>query len=140
MRTPGRITRRAPACATRPHHPAPRRILSLGQPSVGFTSAKTAAKRDFVAAYVEAMRKAGLRVGLYLLASRLRVPAYWAGPVKDPEGWRRYVDTIHAQVRELCTNYGAIDVFWFDGCWPYDPPSWRAEELLATIRELQPAF
>lgn len=105
-----------------------------------FTSVKTAARRDFVAAYVKGMRKAGLRVGLYYSLLDWRFPAYWAGPVKDPDGWKRFIDYIHAQVRELCVNYGKIDVLWFDGCWPYDPPSWRSEELLAMIRKLQPGI
>jgi alpha-L-fucosidase len=105
-----------------------------------FTSVKTAAKRDFVAAYVKAMRKAGLRVGLYYSLLDWRIPAYWAGPENDPEGWARFIEYVHAQVRELCTGYGKLDVLWFDGCWPYDPPSWRSEELIAMIRKLQPGI
>lgn len=108
--------------------------------TTGFTSVRTAAKRDFVAEYVKAMRKAGLRVGLYYSLLDWRLPAYWAGPVKDPDGWKQFIDYIHAQVRELCVNYGPIDVLWFDGCWPYDPPSWRSEELVAMIRRLQPGI
>jgi alpha-L-fucosidase len=105
-----------------------------------FTSVKTAARRDFVAAYLKAMRKAGLRLGLYYSLLDWRVPAYWAGPRKDPEGWARFIEYVHAQVRELCTNYGSLDILWFDGCWPYDPPSWRSGELIAMIRKLQPGI
>ncbi|RLE96381.1 MAG: alpha-L-fucosidase, partial [Thermoprotei archaeon] len=39
---------------------------------------------------------------------------------------------------ELCSNYGRIDVLWFDGAWPYKPEDWRAEELLTKVRKLQP--
>jgi alpha-L-fucosidase len=42
------------------------------------------------------------------------------------------------QVRELLTNYGRIDLIWFDGQWEHSPQEWRAAELAAMIRELQP--
>ncbi len=103
-----------------------------------FTSVKTATKRDLVADFVEGMRRAGLRVGLYYSILDWRFEAHWNGPEKDPEDWRRYVEYIHNQVKELCTNYGKIDVLWFDGDWPYDPPAWRSEELLGMIYKLQP--
>jgi len=105
-----------------------------------FTSVKTVARRDFMADYVVACRRAGLKVGLYYSLLDWRMPAYFDGPVKNPEGWREFITYVHAQVRELCTNYGKVDVIWFDGCWPYDPESWKSEELIAMIRELQPGI
>jgi alpha-L-fucosidase len=64
------------------------------------------------------------------------------------------VDEVHAQVRELMTNYGPIDILWYDGAgvpgrqthgmWGGKPieasPSafWRSEELNAMARALQP--
>ena len=104
------------------------------------TSAKTAAKRDIVGEFVAGMRKAGLKVGLYYSLLDWSVPAHWNGPEKDPKGWAAYIEYIHTQVRELCTNYGKIDVLWFDGAWPYDPPSWKSEELLSMIYYLQPGI
>jgi alpha-L-fucosidase len=43
-------------------------------------------------------------------------------------------------VRELLTNYGRIDVIWFDGHWERPLTQWRAKELAAMIRELQPGI
>jgi alpha-L-fucosidase len=71
------------------------------------------------------MRAAGLRADLYYLLLDWRIPAYWPGPEKDPEGWTRFIEYVRAEVRELCTGYGRLDVLWFDGCRPYDPRSWR---------------
>ena len=35
--------------------------------------------------------------------------------------WLSYLDFYQGQIRELCTNYGKIDGFLFDGYWPHRP-------------------
>lgn len=105
-----------------------------------YTSASQAAGRDFVREYVDAFRAEGLRVGLYYSLADWRIPAYWEGPAHDPAGWERFCSYVHAQVRELVTNYGRLDVLWFDGAWPHSAEDWRAAELVAMIRELQPGI
>ncbi len=105
--------------------------------------------RDLIAEYVRAVRAAGLRVGFYYSLLDWRFKSYWDGPRKDPEGWRKMVDYVHAQVRELMTNYGKIDILWYDGSWPsgcWDFKNdwndrtvfWRSKELNAMVRKLQP--
>ena len=100
-----------------------------------FTSVKCAARRDLVGEYVEAVRRAGLRVGLYYSLLDWRYPAYFKGPEKDPPGCATFREYVHAQVRELCTNYGRIDVLWYDGAWPYGPDAWDSKQLNATVRD-----
>ena len=103
-----------------------------------YSSAAQAPRRDFVREYVEAFRAAGLHVGLYYSLLDMRIPAIFDGPKNDPDGWARFRDYCHNQVRELLTNYGRIDEFWFDGAWPRSQGDWRSRELLAMMRELQP--
>jgi len=103
-----------------------------------FTSAKTAAKRDFVAEYVEACRRVGMRVGFYYSLLDWRWPAYWEGPDKNPDEWAEFREYVHAQVRELMTNYGKIDILWYDGAWPHSSDAWHSERLNAMVRALQP--
>ncbi len=103
-----------------------------------YSSAAQAPKRDFVRDYVEAFRAAGLRVGLYYSQLDWRLPAYWEGPEHDPEGWQMFRDYVHGQVRELLTNYGKIDVMWFDGTWPHSAKDWGSLELVQMMRSLQP--
>jgi alpha-L-fucosidase len=93
-----------------------------------------------VGEYVEAFRSAGLRVGLYYSLADWRVPAYWDGPEGDLEGWGVFRDYVHNQVRELLTNYGQIDVLWFDGAWPHDQAAWKSVELVEMMRTLQPGI
>jgi alpha-L-fucosidase len=103
-----------------------------------YTTASQAPKRDFVREYVEAFRAAGLRVGLYYSLADWRIPAYWDGPQHDPAGWDTFRAYVHGQVRELLTNYGKIDVIWFDGAWPRAQEEWQSAELVKMMRSLQP--
>lgn len=103
-----------------------------------FTSVKSAAKRDFIAEYVEACRKAGLRVGFYYSLLDWRWPEYWEGPTKNPEGWAKFREYVHEQVRELMSNYGKIDILWYDGAWPYTSEDWQSQRLNSMVRSLQP--
>jgi alpha-L-fucosidase len=108
-----------------------------------FTSAKTAARRDFVAEYVDACRNAGLKVGLYysLTDWRWRECVEGTPRVMQHENVNsEIVDYVHEQVRELCANYGKIDIMWYDGPWPYDADAWRAEQLNAMVRKHQPGI
>jgi len=103
-----------------------------------YTSARQAPGRDFVREYLEAFRAAGLRVGLYYSLADWRIPAYWDGPDRDPEGFAAFREYVHNQVRELLTDYGHLDVIWFDGAWPHSQEDWRSAELVDMIRSLQP--
>ena len=94
--------------------------------------------RDYVAAYVRAFRRAGFKVGLYFSTADWSQPAYFEGPRRDPRAFRAFIDYTHAQIRELCSAYGKIDIFWFDGVWPYTAREWRARDITALIRRLQP--
>jgi len=109
-----------------------------------FTSVKAAAKRDFVADYVKAVRKAGLKVGFYYSLLDWRFEGYH-DRAAHPESAKAMVEQAHAQVRELMTNYGKIDILWYDGGWVPGVKSgdetaefWQAKKLNAMVRELQP--
>ena len=113
-----------------------------------FTSVQRGCRRDIVREYVEAARAAGLKVGLYYSLLDWRYPGYFE-PEKYPENKEALVDYVHHQVRELMTNYGRIDLLEYDGGWladyPDDSPEkrigfWRARELNAMVRELQPGI
>jgi len=59
----------------------------------------------------------------------------------QPRDFSKYLDYFHAQVRELLTNYGTIDIIWFD--FSYDGmrgEKWRATELIKMVRALQPGI
>ncbi len=113
-----------------------------------FSIAQTPYEGDIVGEYVEAAREEGLRVGFYHSLSDWHHPDYPAFREEDKpyfsflgrrsETWDAYIDVLFGQVRELLTNYGAVDVLWFDGQWERTVEEWRADELVSMIRELQP--
>jgi len=110
-----------------------------------FNTVKSVAKRDLVREYVDACRRAGLRVGLYYSVMNWQQPAIYDGPNENPAAWKVMVDETHAQVRELMTNYGSIDMLWYDGTVvPNIQDSgmqarfWRSYDLNAMVRQLQP--
>ena len=103
-----------------------------------FTSTRTAARRDLVAEYAEACHKAGMPMGFYYSLGSWRFPGLTEGkPVQDLSVYGEMVEQTHAQVRELCTNYGKIDILWYDGAYP-DQKIFRAAKLNAMVRRLQP--
>jgi alpha-L-fucosidase len=50
----------------------------------------------------------------------------------------RFVDYIHAQIRELMTNYGKIDILWYDVAWPLEAAGWESEKMNEMVFKLQP--
>jgi alpha-L-fucosidase len=108
--------------------------------------------RDLVGEFVDAFRAQGLRIGLYYSLPDWHHPDYPAltdddrpygfGTTRrsEPDAWDRYVAYVFGQIEELLTGYGRIDALWFDGAWERSPGEWRAHDLEARIRELQPAI
>jgi len=72
-----------------------------------FTAPRTAAKRDLIADYVTAFRKAGLKIGLYYSLMDWRFPGYF-DPEKHRDSAEAMIQQYHAQVRELMSNYGKM--------------------------------
>lgn len=82
----------------------------------GFTTWNYGAKRDFVKEYTDSCRAAGLRVGVYYSPMDWRFPGYFA-PKVEVESAQRMKKQCYDQVRELMSNYGKIDILWYDGGW-----------------------
>ena len=93
--------------------------------------------RDLVAEYVEAARAEGLRVGFYYSLMDWHHPD-GARCAQDEAARQRFVEYTHGLIRELLTNYGKIDVLWYDVSWPLDAAGWESERMNKMVFELQP--
>jgi alpha-L-fucosidase len=102
-----------------------------------YCATKQGPKRDLIREYVEAARAEGLRVGFYYSLMDWHHPD-GARCATDPEARKRFVAYTHGLIRELMTNYGKIDILWYDVSWPLDRAGWESEKMNAMVRELQP--
>jgi alpha-L-fucosidase len=116
-----------------------------------YKSTNTKSGRDLVREFLDAFREEGLKVGLYYSLIDWHHPDYPAygdefHPMRDNEAYKRdpstfgrYLDYMHGQIRELLTGYGKLDIMWFDFSYgEMKGETWRATELMETIRSLQP--
>lgn len=123
----------------------------------------TPADRDLIREYVDAFRAEGLHIGFYYSLIDWHHPDFTIDPLhprrddadakeqNEGRNMRRYAEYMRNQVTELLTNYGKIDVLWFDFSYSQNKGTgdkswqvgkgkddWEAEELLALARKLQP--
>ncbi len=100
--------------------------------------------RDPMKELSEACRKYGLKFCFYYSIMDWHHPDYT--PRRDWEkdrpvtgaDFRRYVDYMKAELKELLTNYGEIGVLWFDGEWENTWNENYGKELYSWCRSLQP--
>lgn len=126
-----------------------------------YKSTKSPAGRDVLRPMVDAFRKKNLRVGLYhslidwhhehfVLDDKI-------GPYREHKDREqlivgrdqgKYAEYLYNQTKELLTEFGKIDVLWYDFSYPdkenrgpafgKGKDDWQSEKLLKLIRELQP--
>lgn len=127
---------------------------------------KTPFGRDLVKEYTDAFRKAGLHVGFYYSLIDWHHPDFPidalhprrndanAEELDKGRDMKKYAEYMRNQVTELLTNYGKIDILWFD--FSYTSPEkdrvkpwmqfgggkgkdqWESEKLIEVARKLQP--
>ncbi len=119
-----------------------------------YKATNTLAGRDLVREYVDAFRAEGIHIGFYYSIIDWYHPDFTIDkvhPMRENQEERaknaqrdmkRYAQYMRDQVTELLTNYGKIDVLWFDFSYPGEDgkghEDWESEKLLETVRSLQP--
>ena len=107
--------------------------------------------KDLLRPMVDAFRGRGLKTGFYHSLLDWHHPDYTVDdfhPMRDNPAAReanaqkdfaRYVEYLHGQTRELLTEFGEVDILWYD--FSYEgkgKEQWHSEKLIRMIRELQP--
>ena len=130
-----------------------------------YKSTKTPFGRDLVKEFSDACHEAGMKCGFYYSLLDWHHPDYtmdyWypgcKGKTKEEfavlnkgRDFSKYVAYLHDQVREILTNYGKVDILWYDftSQKPSDPwwdtfkhtEDWKGVELMAMTRKLQPGI
>lgn len=121
------------------------------------------AGRDLIREYVDAFRAEGIRIGFYYSLIDWHHPEFPIDMIhprrEDPDAQeksagrdiRKYAEYMRNQVTELLSNYGKIDILWFDFSYSKNIPDpdkswmkgkgkddWESEELISLARRLQP--
>ncbi len=122
-----------------------------------YKALNTPAGRDVLTPMIKAFRRENLRVGLYHSLLDWHHPDYVIDPHFGPlrahpdreklnrgRRQKKYAEYLHGQVRELLTQFGPVDILWFDFSYPKPDGSgkgredWQSEKLLRLVRRLQP--
>jgi alpha-L-fucosidase len=112
--------------------------------------------RDLIGPMVDAFRAEGLKIGFYHSVIDWHHPEFPVDrihPMRDNQEYReanqdrdvqKYADYLHAQVRELLTQFGKIDMIFYDFSYPGEDgkgrDDWRSRELIDMTRQLQPGI
>jgi alpha-L-fucosidase len=130
---------------------------------------RTNPQADVTKAIFNAFRNKGFWIGAYFSKPDWHSTDYWwpqfppldrntnYDPAAYPDRWNNFVNFTHNQVMEICSNYGTIDLMWFDGGWVQKHPDKgvvpevpgfkvrkyfnqdiRMDELVQKIRSKQP--
>ena len=113
--------------------------------------------KDLLHPMVDAFRAQDMRVGFYHSLIDWHHPHYIIDPHIGPyrnapnrdelnkgRDQAKYAEYLHGQVRELLTEFGKVDILWFDFSYPKPDGTgkgradWKSEDLYKLVRELMP--
>ncbi|HOD49152.1 MAG TPA: alpha-L-fucosidase [Candidatus Hydrogenedentes bacterium] len=124
-----------------------------------YKATNTPCGKDLIKEVVDAFRAEGLRAGFYYSLIDWHHPDFpidalhsmrnhpGAKKLNRSRDMAKYREYLLNQVRELLTNYGRIDIMWFDFSYPRAKlgdlggkgrDDWGSEMILKLVRELQP--
>jgi alpha-L-fucosidase len=148
------------AVLTAKHHEG----LCLFQTEYTDYSAPELIGRDLVREFADAFRAEGIKIGLYYSLidwHHFDFPHF--GDLQHPRrddpkeaelepqrDFSRYLADMHGQIRELLTNYGKLDIMWYDFSYNNDSEAarfksmkgeaWGASQIVDMMHELQPGL
>lgn len=109
--------------------------------------------RDITAEVLRAFREQGFMTGTYFSKPDWSCPYYWwdqyATPdrrvnydvIRHPERWQQFRDYTSAQIHELMSQYGPVDILWLDGGWVAAPrEDIGLDSIVTSVRRLQPGL
>lgn len=122
-----------------------------------YKAPNTPAGRDLLKPMVDAFRGKNMKVGFYHSLLDWHHPHYTVDrchPMRENEDYikkdserdiKKYSDYLHGQTKELLTQFGDVDILWYDfsvsasgGFSGKGKDEWQSEKLIKMVRKLQP--
>jgi alpha-L-fucosidase len=123
-----------------------------------YKASNTPYGKDIIRMLVDAFRKEGFKVGFYYSLIDWHHPEFPIDRIhpqnmdeeykktQKTRDIKKYAEYMRKQVTELLTNYGKIDILWFDYSYPDKTErgpgkgreDWESEKLIKLVRKLQP--
>ena len=100
-------------------------------------------KKDYIKAFMKALRDEGLKTGLYFSLLDWSHPDYPNFTRKekryedDSLRWNNFVEFNFCQLEEIITKYNP-DLYWFDGDWEQSAERWQAPLIRENILSHNP--
>lgn len=96
-----------------------------------FDAPHSACGRDLIREFVDECNKEGIVPFFYHTLLDWYNPDY-------KNDFPKYIDYLVKSIEILCTQYGKIGGFWFDGMWDKPNDDWQEDRIYGTIRKYQP--
>lgn len=96
-----------------------------------FDALHSACGRDLIREFVDECNKEGIVPFFYHTLLDWYNPDY-------KNDFPKYIDYLVKSIEILCTQYGKIGGFWFDGMWDKPNDDWQEDRIYGTIRKYQP--
>lgn len=102
----------------------------------------SSAKQDVLSPFVSALKKSGLKTGLYFSLPDWSHPYYDINTrtkkryeIKaEPARWQNFINYYQTQLHELSSQYSP-DLLWFDGDWEHTSEEWKASQTLDLLKK-----
>jgi alpha-L-fucosidase len=95
-----------------------------------YNISQTPFKRDICAELAKAAHAQGMKIGWYFS------PMDWRDPDFRTERHAAFLSRMQQEIRELLSNYGTIDLLWFD--WDLGEPLYDQVKTYEMVKSLQP--
>lgn len=105
----------------------------------------SAAKKDVLTPFITALKKSGLKTGIYYSLPDWSYNNYDIFTreikrydiAKEPERFNSFINYYQGQLKEISQQYSP-DLLWFDGDWEHSAEEWRAKETKALLQQFNP--
>lgn len=109
------------------------------------TTLHSAAKKDVLTPFVSALKKSGLKTGIYYSLPDWSYNNYdiFTRNIKrydfekEPRRFESFVNYYQGQLREISQQFHP-DLLWFDGDWEHSAAEWKAVETKALLQQYNP--